>query len=173
MGVAAGETASFERLYDAIVDNVFGLARRVVFDHDLAAEVAQEVMLEIWRNADRFDPSRGSVMTWVAVMTRRRAIDTVRSVAASRRREEAQPATPGSPDPVAEQVVESAERSELTRALSVLTEAQREAIDLAFFGGRTHREVAAVLGLPLGTVKTRIRDGLLKLGGALEVGSDE
>ncbi len=172
-GVAKGDRISFERLYDAISDVVFGLARRVVLDADLAMEVAQEVMLEIWRTADRFDPARGSGMGWVAVMTRRRAIDVVRSVSASRRRDDQERPPPESMDPVGEQVVDSYERRQVSAALDGLTEPQREAIDLAFFRGQTHREVANSLGVPLGTVKTRIRDGLLKLAGAMEAGRDE
>ncbi len=161
--VAAGDRAAFERLYDDVADVVFGLARKVVIDRELAREIAQEVLVEVWRKANTYDSSRGSGMTWIAVMTRRRAIDVVRSVEASRRRETAVPDSPPSPDPVGDRVVDREEHSQVRTALDELSTLQRQAIDLAFFGGQTHSQIAETLQLPLGTVKTRIRDGLLRL----------
>lgn len=167
MRVAAGDRTAFESLYDRVIDLVYGLARRVVVDAHIAREVAQEVMLEIWSSASGFDPQRGSAMSWIATMTRRRAIDAVRSTAASRRREQNDPPMPGASDPVAEQVVDGESRRRVRDALENLSDLQREAIDLAFFGGLTHRQVADQLDVPLGTVKTRIRDGLSRLAQAM------
>ncbi len=147
---------------------VYGLARRVVVDRDLAADVAQEVLVDVWRKAHMFDRTRGTALAWIGVMTRRRAVDLVRSVEASRRRDTNQTAVPEPPDPVAEMIVESAERSAVQRALGQLSDLQRESVELAFYGGLTHREVAERLAVPLGTVKTRIRDGLTRLSGAME-----
>lgn len=165
--VARGDRRAFEGFYDATVDLVFGIARRIVVDRDLALEVAQEVFLEVWRKAARFDPARGSARTWVAVMAKRRAIDAVRATQASRDREDAQPGEAGGGDPVAETVVDRDDRTRVAAALAVLTDLQRQALDLAFYGGLTHREVAARLDVPLGTVKTRIRDGLARLAAVI------
>lgn len=166
--VADGDRAAFALVYDKVADMVYGLARRVVVDRDLAADVAQEVLVDVWRKAHMFDRTRGTALAWIGVMTRRRAVDLVRSVEASRRRDTNQTAVPEPPDPVAEMIVESAERSAVQRALGQLSDLQRESVELAFYGGLTHREVAERLAVPLGTVKTRIRDGLTRLSGAME-----
>ncbi len=170
--VADGDRDAFDKFYDASADLVFGIARRVVIDRDLAAEVTQEIFLEVWRKAQRFDSSRGSARTWVAVMAKRRAIDVVRSNQAARDREDAQPAGAAEPgDPVGDSVVDSEDRARVSSALAALSDLQREALDLAFYGGMTHRQVAERLDVPLGTVKTRIRDGLMRLSVAMG-GSD-
>lgn len=171
--VAAGDRSAFDALYSRVVDVVFGLARRIVIDRDLATDVCQEVLVDVWRKASVFDRNRGSGLAWIAVMTRRRAIDVVRSAESSRRREQAEVGTPDPPDPVAETVVESAERVAVRRALGSLSDLQRESVELAFYGGLTHREVADRLAIPLGTVKTRIRDGLARLSGAMEAYAGE
>jgi RNA polymerase sigma-70 factor, ECF subfamily len=162
--VADGDRDAFDQFYDATADLVFGIARRVVVDRDLAAEIAQEVFLEVWRKAGGYERTRGSAKTWVAVMAKRRAIDAVRSTRATRDRDQKHRdgvADPG--DPVGDTVVDHEERARVSNALGSLTDLQREALDLAFFGGLTHREVAQRLDVPLGTVKTRIRDGLSRL----------
>lgn len=162
--VGTGDRSAFEAVYDETADLVYGIARRIVVDPELAREVAQEVFLEVWRKADRYDPTRGSARTWVAVMTKRRAIDVVRASQASRDREEANPEGVDLPgDPVGDVVVDTDDRARVAAALTGLTDLQREALDLAFYGGLTHREVAGRLDVPLGTVKTRIRDGLQRL----------
>lgn len=162
--VAAGDRHAFERLYNTTSELVFGIARRVLVDSDLAAEVTQEVFIEIWRKASRFDGSRGSARTWIAVMAKRRAIDVVRSTQASRERDGAEvPVVVDPGDPVGDRVTDLEDRERIAGALGSLTDLQREALDLAFFGGLTHREVAERLDVPLGTVKTRIRDGLGRL----------
>ncbi len=170
--VADGDRDAFDKFYDASADLVFGIARRVVIDRDLAAEVTQEIFLEVWRKAQSFDASRGSARSWVAVMAKRRAIDVVRSNQAARDREDAQPAGAAEPgDPVADRVVDLDDRARVSSALTALSDLQREALDLAFYGGMTHRQVAERLDVPLGTVKTRIRDGLMRLSVAMG-GSD-
>ncbi len=166
---ANGDRDAFEQFYDATADLVFGIAVRVVVDRDLAAEVSQEVFLEVWRKAGGYERTRGSAKTWVAVMAKRRAIDAVRSSQAARNRDHQHPAGVVEPgDPVGDVVADHEDRSRVSYALGSLTDLQREALDLAFFRGLTHREVAEELDVPLGTVKTRIRDGLSRL--AAEMG---
>lgn len=166
--VADGDRNAFSKFYDQTADLVYGIARRVVVDPDLAAEVTQEVFLEVWRKATGFVSERGSARTWVAVMTKRRAIDVVRSTQSARDRDEAQVTTTVLPgDPVGEAVTDQDDRVRVSAALDQLTDVQRQALDLAFFGGLSHREVAERLDLPLGTVKTRIRDGLTRLSTAM------
>ena len=171
-GVADGDRDAFSQFYDHMADLVFGIARRVVVDPDLAAEITQEVFLEVWRKAGGFAPERGSARTWVAVMAKRRAIDVVRSTQSARDRDEAQvTATVQLGDPVGETVADHDDRARVSAALDLLTEVQRQALDLAFFGGLSHREVAERLDVPLGTVKTRIRDGLTRLATAMGDGN--
>lgn len=147
---------------------MFGLAKRVVRDPAQAEEVTQEVFVDMWRQAARFDPTRGNARTWAATITHRRSVDRVRSEQARRDRqdrdaEQATVAVAG-PDDV---VVERESRAIATRALQLLSGPQREAVELAFYDGLTHVEVADRLGIALGTAKSRIRDGLLRLRGAL------
>ncbi len=171
--VATGDRAAFSKLYDRVVPVVLGLAVRVVRDRTIAEEVTQEVMVEVWRTATRYDPSQGSALAWVGTIAHRRAVDRVRSEQAARRRAEKVAAEGGlTPfDSVSESVIEGQERARVRAGLDSLSRSQRQAIELAYFGSMTYREVAENLGLPLGTVKTRIRDGLLKLAENLGVGS--
>ena len=170
--VAAGDRHAFERLYDSTSELVFGIARRVLVDPDLASEVTQEVFIEVWRKAGHFDGSRGSARTWIAVMAKRRAIDVVRSTQAARERDGAEtPVVVDPGDPVGDRVTDLEDRERIAGALRSLSDLQREALELAFFGGLTHREVAERLDVPLGTVKTRIRDGLGRL--ASEMGAPD
>ena len=169
--VGRGDRHAYQALYDQAVGAVYGSVRRVLRNSALAEEVAQEVMLELWRLAPRFDPQRGSAAAWIITMARRRAIDRVRSEQAAADRAEAlshlEEATPF--DVVSESVIEQDEQARIRARLASLTDLQREAIEMAFVGGRTYREVAEALDLPLGTVKTRIRDGLLRLADAMGV----
>lgn len=166
--VANGDRDAFDQLYDATADLVYGIARRVVIDRDLASEITQEVFFKLWRKAGMFESRRGSARTWVAMMAKRRAVDVVRSNQAARNREEGDPTTVSDPgDPVGDVIVDSDDRSRVSAALGQLTDIQRQALDLAFYAGLTHREVAERLDVPLGTVKTRIRDGLAKLAVAM------
>ncbi|MGN6245589.1 MAG: sigma-70 family RNA polymerase sigma factor [Motilibacteraceae bacterium] len=173
--VARGDEAAFEELYDAMAGSVFGVVRRVLRDPAQSEEVAQEVLVEVWRSATRFDPERGSAQTWILTMAHRRAVDRVRSAQAASDREERVGAREHvtAYDDVVEQVETRLEVEAVRRCLGSLTELQREAVNLAFYGGYTHREVAELLDAPLGTVKTRLRDGLIRLRDCLGVGGDE
>jgi len=163
--VARGDENAFEQLYDVVSGSVFGLIRRVLRDQAQSEEVFQEVMLEVWRTATRFDPGRGSANTWIMTLTHRRAVDRVRSAqAASHREEHAARLDPARPfDEVSEQVSGRFEQRQVRRCLSFLTDLQRESVLLAYYQGYSYPEVASLLGLPLGTVKTRMRDGLIRL----------
>jgi RNA polymerase sigma-70 factor (ECF subfamily) len=162
---ALGDEAAFARLYDATSARVFGLVLRVVRDRAQSEEVAQDAYLEIWRGSARFDPALGSPMSWIMTIAHRKAVDRVRSAEAAGRREETYQSSAHQPayDSTAEQVERNLDGQRVRRALESLTDTQRGALELAYFGGYTHTEVAALLGLPLGTAKTRIRDGLIRL----------
>ena len=163
--VARGDEQAFAELYQLAAPAVFGLVRKVVRDPAQSEEVTQEVFVELWRTASRFDPARGAARTWIMTCAHRRAVDRVRSAqrATERddlagRRDQQRPY-----DEVVEQVEASLEREQIRRGLEALTELQREAVMLAYYGGYTHREIAELLGVPSGTVKTRLRDGLIRL----------
>ena len=169
--VAEGDQSAFAALYDATSPAVFGTVLRVLRDRAQSEEVTQEVYLEAWRTAARFDPARGSARTWLVTMAHRRAVDRVRAAQASAVRDErAGLRDQQRPyDSVSEAVEQRLEREDVRRALGSLTAVQREAVALAYYGGRTHTEIAAELRLPLGTVKTRLRDGMIRLRDALGV----
>jgi RNA polymerase sigma-70 factor (ECF subfamily) len=169
--VANGDQAAFASLYDALSPTIFGVVRRVLRDGSQAEEVTQEVFVEIWKQATRFDAARGSVRTWAVTIAHRRAVDRVRSAEASSRRDTAyeQRHLEVDHDQTAEAATANIEARRVRSALATLTEAQRGALELAYFGGYTHTEVAAMLDLPLGTAKTRIRDGLIRLRDTLGV----
>jgi RNA polymerase sigma-70 factor (ECF subfamily) len=168
-----GDEAAFAELYDATTRRVFGLALRVVRDPAQAEEVTQEAFLEIWRTSARIDQDRGSGLAWMLTIVHRKAVDRVRSAEASTRRDTAyhQGATTVDHDTTAEAAEASLEAHRVRGALRTLTEVQREALELAYFGGYTHTEVAKMLDLPVGTAKTRIRDGLIRLRDAMGVGA--
>ena len=163
--VARGDEASFGLLYDRLSPLVFGVVVTVVKDRAIAEEVTQEVFVELWRLATRFDDDKGSVRGWTATLAHRRAVDQVRSEQSRRTREERDVAQSLAPtvDDVAEQVEAAFDHADVRDALDALTAKQREAVTLAYFGGHTYHEVAALLEVPEGTVKTRIRDALIKL----------
>ena len=167
--VAKGDQAAFEALYDQLGSSVYGLVRRVLRNPSQAEEVAQEVLLEVWRAASRFDPARGSAATWVLTIAHRRAIDRVRAEEAATAREQRTAEVPAATDEVAETVEASMDAERLRRCLAGLTELQRESITLAYYGGYSYAQVAALLDTALGTIKTRIRDGLIRLRDCLGV----
>jgi RNA polymerase sigma-70 factor (ECF subfamily) len=169
--VARGDERAFTQLYEVIVPRVFGLARRVLRDPAQAEEVAQEALVEVWRTAARFDPAKGSATSWVLTITHRRAVDRVRSAQAGADRERRAVAASGETpyDDVVEEVTSSLEQQQVRRCLKGLTELQREAITLAYYDGFTYREVAEKLDTALPTIKTRMRDGLIRLRDCLGV----
>ena len=169
IAVATGDSRAFAALYDALAPAVYGLARRVVVDPSLAEEVAQETFAAVWSTADAFDASRGSARSWVLTIAHRRAVDVVRHEQAARNRIDrvgaASRERPGAD--IADEVVDLVSRTEdaqaVHRALNALTGLQRGAVELAYFKGCTYQQVADILEVPLGTAKTRIRDGLHRL----------
>lgn len=162
---AAGDEAAFECLYDRISPRVHGLVLRVVRDPAQAEEVTQEVFLELWRNARHIDLAHGSPMGWILALAHRRAVDRVRSAEAARRRDHLDLVRDPrrSRDETVEQAHANLDSDRVQQALTGLTDLQRQAIQLAYFDGYTHTQVAALLGIPLGTAKSRIRDALLRL----------
>jgi len=168
-----GDQAAFAALYDSTSSRVVGLAVRVVRDPAQAEEVAQEAFLEIWRSSGRFDPAKGSPLGWLLTIVHRKAVDRVRSAEASSRRDLTyhHQNQPVAHDATAEAAHASLEGRRVRGALQSLTPAQREALELAYFGGYTHTEVATMLDLPVGTAKTRIRDGLIRLRDNMGVGA--
>lgn len=169
---AKGEQEAFGELYDAVAGRVVALAVRVVRDPAQAEEVAQEAFLEVWRTAGRFDAAKGSPLAWILTIVHRKAVDRVRSAEASTRRDTTyhQHNQPVAHDATAEAAHASLEARRVRAALKTLTPVQREALELAYFGGYTHTEVASLLDLPVGTAKTRIRDGLIRLRDTMGVG---
>jgi RNA polymerase sigma-70 factor (ECF subfamily) len=161
--VARGDEAAFEALCLAVAGTVFGVARAVVRDPFQAEEVSQEVLLELWRSACGFKPGQGSAMAWIATIAHRRAVDRVRSERRAADREQRAASHGIDYDEVAESVEIRLDRERVRRCLGSLTELQRESVILAYYGGYTFREVAELLGVPEGTVKTRMRDGLIRL----------
>jgi RNA polymerase sigma-70 factor (ECF subfamily) len=162
--VARGDEAAFAALYDVLGASVFGMARRVIRDPARAEEVSQEVFLQVWQTAARFDPARGSAKSWVLTLAHRRAVDAVRHDQASTNRENAYDWSPGvDHDEVLETVTVRLEHEQVRRCLEGLTELQREAVNLAYYQGYTYAEVAKVLDANPATVKTRMRDGLVRL----------
>ena len=169
--VAQGDDSAFAQLYDLLGRGVFGTCLGVLRDPDHAAEVAQEVWVEVWRTAARFDASRGSARTWALTLAHRRAIDRVRAVQAQRDRDQRvlDESTEREFDVVADEVESALEQVRVRDCLGSLTPTQKQAVVLAYYGGRTYREVADELAAPLPTVKSRIRDGLLRLRDCLGV----
>jgi RNA polymerase sigma-70 factor, ECF subfamily len=167
--VARGDADAFDAVYDQVAASVFGIVRRVIRDPAQSEEVTQDVLLEVWRNAAKFDSGRGSATAWVTMLAHRRAVDRVRSVQKESDRERRIAAAVIPYDEVAEAVESSLERERVRRCLGSLTELQRESVTLAYYGGYTYSQVASLLGVPDGTIKTRMRDALIRLRDCLGV----
>ncbi|MBK0331671.1 ECF RNA polymerase sigma factor SigK [Brachybacterium sp. MASK1Z-5] len=165
LAVAGGDAEAFPRLYDSTSARVFGLVLRVLRDRAQSEEVTQEVYLEVFRQASGFDPSRGSALAWILTMAHRRAVDRVRASQSQSDRDVAYESrsTVELFDPTSETALDGIEARHVRGALSQLSDRQSEAIRLAYLDGLTQSQVAKHLDIPLGTAKTRIRDGLLAL----------
>jgi RNA polymerase sigma-70 factor (ECF subfamily) len=166
--VARGDAQAFEKLYDELSAVVFGLARRVVRDPARAEDVTQEVFLEVWRKAARFDSSLGKAKTWVLTIAHRRAVDAVRRSESQKRQDQHGAPDEVSHDQPADNLIQTEEHGAVRRCMDTLTDLQLESVRLAYFNGYTYNEVATVLDKPLPTIKTRMRDGLIRLRDCLE-----
>jgi len=169
--VARGDRDAFDLVYREMAGAVFGISRRVLRDPAQAEEVAQEVMVEVWRTASRFDRTKGSPRAWMLMIAHRRAVDRVRAEQAAHDREAKLAAKSAEIefDEVSETVEARLEAQRVRHCLGGLTDLQRESVTLAYYGGYTYPQVAELLGAPLGTVKTRMRDGLTRLRDCLGV----
>ena len=164
--VAHGDVRAFESLYDRYAPSVFGLALQLLRNTQDAEEIVGDVFLTAWRNAASFDPQKGSLVGWLLTTTRRRVIDRLRMRAKARAVAESLAEAPGSagpPDPVADEVHLQANTCDVAMVLESLPEAQRRALSLAIVYGYSHAEIAVMVGVPLGTVKSRVRLGLCRL----------
>ncbi len=167
--IADGDHQAFAEFYTLTSREVFGRIRRVIIDLHLSEEVTQEVFITVWRDAVKYVPSLGSPSAWLMMIAHRRAVDTVRSNQSSRNRDDRWAVTDaGSGDTVVDTVTQRSEAASVMSSLSYLSVLQREAIELAYFGCLTYREVSEKLDIPLPTVKSRIREGLQKLRPHLE-----
>ena len=175
--VAQKDAGALEALYERYGRPAYSLARRILTEETLAQDVVQEVFLSLWRDAHRFDAGRGTVATYLLSMTHHRAVDVVRREENLRRWRTSDEGLELKADPkvrVEDEVLTSERRAEVRAALQELPAAQREALLLAYFGGYTQREVAALVGVPLGTVKTRMAAGMRKMKAALrDAGREE
>ena len=175
IAVEARDEQALAELYRRHVAPCLGLARRVLGDRTLGEEVVQEVFVRTWRDPSRFDPTRGSMRSFLLAQVHGRAVDLLRAESARRAREERQALRSPSVDiDLEREVMQLTEAESVRDALATLADGEREAIELAYFGGHTYREVAVILDQPEGTVKSRIRAGLLRLRAALiEAGVSE
>lgn len=164
----AGEEGALNEIYDQFSSFVYGLALRVIGDARAAEDVSQDVFVTVWERPAAFDPDRGSLRTWLGTLAHRRAVDHVRREEARRRRATKDAARPVSTPDVEEMALALVTAERVRSALETLPDEQRRAIQLAYFGGRTYRQVAEVLGIPEGTAKSRLRLGLRRIADVLE-----
>ncbi|WP_043441087.1 ECF RNA polymerase sigma factor SigK [Arthrobacter sp. L77] len=169
--IAGQDRAAFALFYEQTSKRVYGLARRVLIDPDLSEDATQEVYLQVWNTADRFNPALGSPMAWLMTLAHRRAVDKVRSEQSATDREARYGAATQTVDhdDVVDTVTQRLEAESVVRCLDTLTATQQESVKLAYYGGLTYREVAEKLGVAVPTIKSRIRDGLLRLKTCLGV----
>ena len=160
-----GDAAAFARLYDHIAPNVLGLSLQILHDQAQAEEVTQEVFIEVWQHAADFDPAKGSAKAWILRRARLRAIDRVRSAIATMKRDDREAFLVASinKESVEDEALRNVQRHAVRTALEIIGEPHKTAILMAYFGDMTHAELAEATGVPLGTAKTRVRDGLRKL----------
>ena len=166
--LAAGDESALNEVYDQYASFVYGLALRVIGDARAAEDVSQDVFVAVWQRPEAFDPERGSLRTWLGTLAHRRAVDYVRREEARRRRSERDASRRASVPDVEEIAVALVTAERVRDALDLLPDEQRRAIQLAYFGGKTYRQVAEVLGIPEGTAKSRLRLGLRRIADALE-----
>ena len=173
--VGRGDRDAFAAIYDLTKSRVFGLVVRVLRDAGYSEETTQEIYLEVWRTASEYDPAKGSALAWLMTMAHRRAIDRVRAEQAGSRRESRYgaanvvPVSASAHDPVSDSAIAGDERRRVTECLEALTDAQRQCIELAYYGGLTYSEVSQRLAANLSTIKSRIRDALRGLRNCLDV----
>lgn len=169
-GSSLGDETAFAALYDATAARVFGLVLRLVRNPAIADEVTQEVYLQAWQTSARYDAAKGSALSWLMTLAHRRAVDRIRSAEASARRDTVHHReTPTVEHDVTAAAAESSiDAARVRAAMKVLAANQRLVLELAYFEGRTHSEIAHITGVPIGTAKSRIRDGLIRLRGLVE-----
>ena len=169
--IAAGDQAAFAEFYELTSRRVFGMARRVLIDVELSEDTTQEVFLQVWQNAAKFNPEAGSPLAWLMTISHRRAVDKVRSSQSSTDREAKYGASSQNidHDSVSDEVGSRLEAEAVVRCLATLTDTQQESVRLAYYGGLTYREVAEKLNAAVPTIKSRIRDGLIRLKTCLGV----
>ncbi len=166
--MVGGDDAALTDVYDQYSSFVYGLAARVIGDHRAAEDVTQDVFVSIWERPESFDPSRGSLRTWLGTLAHRRAVDYVRREEARRRRSQREAARSVSAPDVDEMAMALVTAEKVREALEVLPPEQRDAIQLAYFGGKTYREVGLALEIPEGTAKSRLRLGLRRIADVLQ-----
>jgi RNA polymerase sigma factor (sigma-70 family) len=164
----AGDEGALNEIYHQFSSFVYGLALRVIGDARAAEDVSQDVFVTVWERPDAFDPDRGSLRTWLGTLAHRRAVDYVRREEARKRRAIKDAARPETTPDVEEMAMALVTAERVRAALATLPDEQRRAIQLAYFGGKTYRQVAEVLGIPEGTAKSRLRLSLRRIAGVLE-----
>ena len=169
--IAQGDRDAFAEFYQLTSRRVFGMARRVLIDPELSEDTTQEVFIQVWQNAARFNPEAGSPLSWLMTISHRRAVDKVRSSQSSTDREARYGASSQDidHDSVSDEVGSKLEAEAVVRCLETLTDTQQESVRLAYYGGLTYREVAERLNAAVPTIKSRIRDGLIRLKTCLGV----